>query len=420
MTQHRHSREPLRLEQLERRQLFTAFAYSNFASTAGIALNGFGSAAPTSSSNLILTDGSTNEARSALYTTPVPIGTFTSHFVIDPTNASGANAGDGMTFVIDNGSTTDIGGTASNLGYGAGTFGAHSVAIALDFFDQTGIGTHFQVVQGGTTPSASQNTLPVDFHNNQPIDATVTYDGTNLMLSLVDSTDSSKTFTQSEAIDLPAVLGSSTALIGFTAGSGNATADQAIQSWNYADTLTPGPVFSEQAAAGALNSAGTKNHLYSAATDSSATITKYSWSLIHAPSGAPTPNLSVNNSASAANPSVQYFKDGTYHFRVMVADSNGATTSSDVDVLVSQVATGLRLAPHGATIKPHAHQQFSGYAYDQFGRLFRSAPAFGYRLTSGGGSITSSGLYTASATKGHVLITVTVDDLTGTIGAVVV
>ncbi|MGH9699782.1 MAG: hypothetical protein ACRD52_10030, partial [Candidatus Acidiferrales bacterium] len=56
--------------------------------------------------------------------------------------------------------------------------------------------------------------------------------GTTLTMTITDPT-ASKTFTASWTVNIPSVVGGSTALVGFTAGEGWYAANQDIISWSY-------------------------------------------------------------------------------------------------------------------------------------------------------------------------------------------
>lgn len=60
--------------------------------------------------------------------------------------------------------------------------------------------------------------------------AHITYDGTNLMLVLTD-TVTAASFTSTTALNIPSIVGSSTAYVGFTAGTGGLTMTADILNW---------------------------------------------------------------------------------------------------------------------------------------------------------------------------------------------
>jgi hypothetical protein len=60
----------------------------------------------------------------------------------------------------------------------------------------------------------------------------MTYNGTTLAMIITDNTIG-KSFTTSWAVNIPAVVGASTAYVGFTGGTGALTATQQIATWSY-------------------------------------------------------------------------------------------------------------------------------------------------------------------------------------------
>ena len=91
------------------------------------------------------------------------------------------------------------------------------------------------------SPAATQNTSTGDTYS-----ATLTYDGTNLELSLYDVTaggscPGASCFTQTwSAVDIPALVNGNTAYIGFTASTGEASvAPLYIGSWSYTVDTAP-------------------------------------------------------------------------------------------------------------------------------------------------------------------------------------
>jgi hypothetical protein len=406
------------VETLEARQLLSAaqLNFPNFASTAGLVTNGYGGGATTSGNALVLTDGMITEERSVLSAAKVGIDTFTSHFSFQ-SNAD-PNSADGFTFVLDNGTNSDLGDGGSDLGYSAGTFGTNSVALAFNLYNNSSYGSTFGFASGGMRASSPVAPSSLDFHSGDTFDATVTYDGTTLSVSVVDTT-TSQTFSDSETINLPQVLGGNAAYVGFTAGTGSEDSDQEIKSFDF--TGTAPPTVTVAAASSPTTVTTTKGHLSVTAVSNTGGTLTYTWSILHTPPGAPTPTIKPNGSSSADPVTAHFFKDGTYRFRVTITDSNGGTTVSDVSVVVQQTATTIKLKPHKASIVKGTTEQFKATVVDQFGHVFRTEPTITYAVTIGGGSIDSStGLYTASGSIGHLVITATADELTGFAGEVVI
>ena len=198
---------------------------SGFTST-GLQLNG---RAAISGTRLRLTDGGSNEAGSAFFSTRVVVGSFSTDFAFQLTNPNA----DGFTFTLQSVAPTALGGAGGYLGY-AGI--ARSVAIKFDLFDNLGEGNDsFGVYTGGalpTTPAISLAGSGIDLHGGHAFQAHLAYDGSSLSVTVTD-TVTNAVFTRSIPIDIPGAVGDSSAYAGFTGGSGGLTAVQEIVSWTY-------------------------------------------------------------------------------------------------------------------------------------------------------------------------------------------
>jgi alpha-L-arabinofuranosidase len=201
-------------------------SYASGFTTTGLQLNG---GATVTGNALVLTDGRSFEARSAWYTTQVPVDSFTTDFSFLLTNATA----DGFTFTIQNGPLTAIGGQGGSLGY-AGI--GKSVAVKFDLYnnsgegpDSTGVYTHGV---SPTVPATDLSSTGINLHSGHLVHVHMTYDGTMLVETLTD-TVTNATVTEQYPVNIPAVVGSSAAYVGFTGGSGGGTAVQAIQNWTY-------------------------------------------------------------------------------------------------------------------------------------------------------------------------------------------
>jgi len=365
----------------------------------------------------VLTDGNPSEARSVFYGTKVPIDTFTSHFTF--TIGAGGQDADGFTFVIDNGTTSDVGAPGFDLAYAAGTFGAHSVALEFNSYNLGAFGSTFGFASGGNGPASTQDLSPIDLHSGDTVNATVTYDGTNLAIALVD-TANSLTFNTSEPINLATTLGGHSAYVGFTGATGNDDSTQVINSFDFAGTSI-GPTINAPAASTPATATGTKTHLSVTATSNTGGTLTYNWSLLHVPSGAASPTFTANGTSGSNDTIAHYYKAGTYIFRVTITDSNGGLSVSDVAVVVQQTATQIKMTPHKAQITQGKTKQFAAKVYDQFGHLFSAQPGITYAISSGSGSIgASSGLYDASGAVGHLVVEAEADGISGVAGATVI
>ena len=206
--------------------------------TGAMVLNG---SAKLNGTRLRLTDGGANEAGSAWFQTPVNIQSFTSTFTFQLTNPNA----DGMTFTIQNASTSALGPMGGGLGYGPGSPGAppgigKSVAVKFDLYNNAGEGVNSTgLYTDGASPTVPAITLGggVNLHSGDVFQVRMSYDGANLTMTITDTTNTSETFTTSWPINIPSTVGGNTAFVGFTAGTGSNTAVQQILSW----TLSTGP-----------------------------------------------------------------------------------------------------------------------------------------------------------------------------------
>jgi len=180
---------------------------------------------------LQLTDGGAGEGRAAWWTKKVNVQKFTTDFNFQQTSATA----DGMTFAIQNAApgVWAVGGNGASLGYGGL---AASVAVKFDLYnnggegsDSTGIYTAGAVP---TLPSVDMTGSGVNLHSGDVMHAHVTYDGTTLTLTITD-TVTNASFTTSTAVNIPTVVGATTAYVGFTGGTGGATAVQNVLNWTY-------------------------------------------------------------------------------------------------------------------------------------------------------------------------------------------
>ena len=220
---------------------------SGFSVVTGLTLNG--TTKNTDDSRLQLTDGGFNEAGSVFYTQKVNIDAFTSDFSFQLSSAKG----DGFTFAIQNAAPTALGHNGGSLGYGSSTATGGiptSVAIKFDFYSNAGEGTNTTgVFTNGaypTTPAINLTPSGIQLSSGDSIQAHVTYDGTTLTMVLTDVIVN-KTFTMSKVIDIPGTVGSDSAYVGFTGGTGGSSASQKILSWTYASQIvaksTAAPTF---------------------------------------------------------------------------------------------------------------------------------------------------------------------------------
>jgi fibronectin type 3 domain-containing protein len=191
--------------------------------------------------DLALTDGGTSQASSVFFKTPQNVAAFTTQFDFQITG--NWPLGDGFTFVIQNSTLTALGTGGGGLGYQGIN---KSVAIKFDVFDNAGEGTNSTgLYTGGAAPttlgSVNLGGTGFDMRSYDVSRATMTYDGTTLTVTLKDLRTGA-TATQSYNVNIPALIGGSTAWVGFTAADGALTSIEHILNWTYATVnTTPTP-----------------------------------------------------------------------------------------------------------------------------------------------------------------------------------
>lgn len=241
------------------------FTYNGFGSTAGLTLAGNATTAVTGDGTVLrLTSAGFGESGAAYSTTAFTLGasdTFSSQFQFRFTNPGGIDPADGITLVLA-ASPTGLGGSGGGLGY---TGVPNSVAIEFDTYnngfnlptdassnhvaiDTNGILTDLALSNvygngscGFTTglPAQNPNTVPGCMSNGDLWTATVTYNGTNLSVTLLDPAEGS-TFNAitNYPIDIASLLGTNNAFVGFTAGTGGGFENHDIVNWQFANTAT--------------------------------------------------------------------------------------------------------------------------------------------------------------------------------------
>lgn len=134
----------------------------------------------------------------------------------------------------------------------------------------------------------------------------------------------------------------------------------------------------------------------------------YTWTITGTPPA--TPAYSANSTNAAKTTTATFTKAGTYTFRVTATDANGAVSApSDVTVIVNQTATSVAVTsspvviPSPVSVITNTTQQFSAVLRDQFNAAMAAQPpaATGWTWSiPSGGTISSTGLFTAGATVG--------------------
>lgn len=245
----------------------TVVSYPNFTSTAGLTL--VGSANNTNPpGQLQLNPANFGQAGAAYSTTAITLGagdTFSTQFQFQFTSPGGIDPADGIAFVLS-ASASGLGSAGGAIGYGGV---GNSVAVELDTYnngfcdsnssnhvavDEDGHVTDCTIQSdqalanvygiplcdfGGATPYTADGCMS----NGHIWTATITYDGTLLNATLSDPAKGG-TFAAitNFPIDVSSLLGTNTAFVGFTAGTGSGTERQNILNWEFSNTSTlPAP-----------------------------------------------------------------------------------------------------------------------------------------------------------------------------------
>jgi len=236
----------------------TGVNYGGGFTSTGIIFNG---TAKLNGTRLRLTDTGKNEAGSAFISTAIGIQSFTTDFSFQLSDA----IADGFTFTIQGVGATALGPSGGGLGYGAAKSGgtpgiANSVAVKFDIRNNAGEGSDstglYTDGASPTIPALNMTSSGVVLLDGDVVSVHMTYDGTTLTMKVTD-TANAHTFTSSWAINIPNIVGSNAAYVGFTGGTGGLTAIQEILDWTYvtSQATSATPTFSP--APGSYNSAQT-------------------------------------------------------------------------------------------------------------------------------------------------------------------
>jgi subtilisin family serine protease len=133
------------------------------------------------------------------------------------------------------------------------------------------------------------------------------------------------------------------------------------------------------------------------ADDGSESALVYTWSTTGTP---PAPvTFSANGTNAAKNTTATFTKAGSYSFQAVIKDAGNLTVTSSVSMTVSQTLTSVVVSPTTASVATGGTQQFTATARDQFANALTTQPSFTW-MTSGGGTVSGTGLFTAGSTAG--------------------
>jgi hypothetical protein len=175
--------------------------------------------------------------------------------------------------------------------------------------------------------------------------------------------------------------------------------------------VTTGPSVATAAAATPSPVTGTSTALSVLGSDSAGQSSlTYTWSYT-GPTGV-TYSGAANGTNAAQNITARFNQAGTYTFLATITDSSGLTATSGVTVTVLQTPTGVTVTPtSGTSLVIGQTQQFAASVTDQFGATIAS-PTLNWSAT--GGTVNSTGLFTAGQSSGNFSVSATAGSVTGT------
>ncbi|MBI2874209.1 MAG: hypothetical protein HYY09_03905 [Firmicutes bacterium] len=195
-----------------------------------------------------------NQAGGAFLTNPIPLSgaegfkaSFSTAFKFQITRPVGCTdtdrvqGADGLVFVVQTQSNR-YGGYGVGIGYSGIP---KSVGIEFDTWNNGYIdrnnGNHVGIDLNGNINSAAFTPVQPAMNNGAVWNAWVDYDGNSKRLEVRLSTNDMRpeTATLAHTVDLPAVLGTPQAYVGFTSGTGCAGGDHDIRSWIFTNTFNP-------------------------------------------------------------------------------------------------------------------------------------------------------------------------------------
>ena len=182
----------------------------------------------------------------------------------------------------------------------------------------------------------------------------------------------------------------------------------------------PGPTIATPAAAtpNPVFATTTQLSVLGADAKGESTLT-YTWSTTSSPAGVAAPTFAINGTNAAKNDKVTFHGEGNYTFQVTVTNATGVSITSTTTVTVNPSLSSFSISPTKAQIAAGQTAQFIASGLDQFGNQINSSAAFVFSVTSGGGTVSQTGLYTAPATGTIATVSVRVNNSTLNLSATV-
>lgn len=165
-------------------------------------------------------------ARSGFLNVKQNIASFNASFIYQDV-VPGAGGADGITFCVQNQAANALGGAGGSLGVSGIT---PSFELELNIYAPNTRGYAFET--GGTIPNPFTSLLPnVGIGDNtDPVHVELNYNGSVLSVKFTDLITAGTT-TVSDTVNIPSIVGASTAWVGFTGADGGVNATQTV-SWS--------------------------------------------------------------------------------------------------------------------------------------------------------------------------------------------
>jgi Legume lectin domain/PEP-CTERM motif len=231
-------------------------SYTDFTGACGTGITCVGNTAVVGTA-LRLTPATTSQSGAGYSTTAITLGsgaTFSSTFQFQMTNRGGLAPADGLTFVLS-AATAGLGGLGGGLGY----IGVpNSVAIEFDTYNNgengqanhVGVDTNGNLLNNGVSPygvggsNCQSNTgyTAGCMSNGDIWSVTIDYNGTSNLLDVYvqDANLAVQHIINGMSINIGGILGTNTAFVGFTAGTGGGYENQDILNWQLANDRSLG------------------------------------------------------------------------------------------------------------------------------------------------------------------------------------
>ncbi len=221
----------------------TTILFTNFSSTAGIVLNGSTATTVTGDGSVLrLVPAVGNQSGSAFSQATINASSFSTFFEFRLTNPGGITDGvetgaDGFVFVVQPVSS-NIGGAGGGLGYSGIT---PSLGVEFDTFGNAWDPStnHAGIDENGDVVSVSTVNVPTKFDDGNLWYAWIDYNGTTLEVRFNQTGVRPGAANLSLNVDIPSLIHTNTAFVGFTAGTGAAWENHDIITWQYNDSFNP-------------------------------------------------------------------------------------------------------------------------------------------------------------------------------------